>query len=267
MNKTISILGCGWLGEPLAVHLINKGYSIKGSTTSENKIQKLSAIGIKPYLIKLDSIASTLVCDTHTTEYILELLDAEILIIAVPSKDIEGFKTLIKYIEKSIVKNVLFVSSTSVYANSNELITEETPVINSALSEIENIFITNTSFKTTVLRFGGLIGYNRKPGLFYPKGRTIDNPDSSVNIIHRDDCIGIINAIIEKEMWNEIFNGCADSHPTKREFYTKSANDIGVELPIFDETKTSENKTVSNKKLKEKLNYKFKYPDLLLIVE
>jgi hypothetical protein len=279
VKNSISIFGCGWLGEPLAVHFlgltesperdflglaesperdsVNNKYSVNGSTTTENKMQKLSALGIKPYLIKLDTVSSD----------ILEFLSSEILIIAVPSKDIEGFKTLAKYIEKSTVKFVLFVSSTSVYANSNELITEETPVINSALAEIENIFITNNSFKTTVIRFGGLIGYNRKPGLFYPKGRIIDNPDSAVNMIHRDDCIGIIEAIIEKEIWNEIFNGCADTHPTKREFYTKAALDIGIELPVFDEIKISENKMVSNKKLSEKLNYKFKYPDLLNITE
>jgi 3-hydroxyisobutyrate dehydrogenase-like beta-hydroxyacid dehydrogenase len=33
-NKSISILGCGWLGVPLAKHLIQKGFSVKGSVTS-----------------------------------------------------------------------------------------------------------------------------------------------------------------------------------------------------------------------------------------
>ena len=30
--ETISILGCGWLGLPLADYLIGKGYELKGST-------------------------------------------------------------------------------------------------------------------------------------------------------------------------------------------------------------------------------------------
>lgn len=257
LKNSISILGCGWLGEPLASHFINKKYSVKGSTTSENKIQKLIEIGVKSYLLKINNI----------TPNIFEFLDSEILIIAIPSKDVEGFMKLISCIEQSKIKYVLFVSSTSVYASSSDMITEETPVINSALAEIENIFITNNCFKTTVIRFGGLIGYNRKPGLFYPKGRFIDNPDSAVNMIHRDDCIGIIELIIEKKIWNEIFNGCADTHPTKREFYTKAALDIGLDIPRFDESKQSENKLISNQKLKEELNYKFKYSDLLNILE
>lgn len=30
---TVSILGCGWLGLPLAEQLLAEGYSVKGSTT------------------------------------------------------------------------------------------------------------------------------------------------------------------------------------------------------------------------------------------
>ena len=257
MKKSISILGCGWLGEPLAQDLIEKGYLVSGSTTNENKMQKFAQIGIKPFLIKLESLQSNIV----------EFLSSEVLIIALPSKNIDGFKNLINFIEKSDVKKVLFVSSTSVYPNSTVEITEETSVINSPLSEIEKLFITNTIFNTTVVRFGGLIGYNRKPGLFYTQGRLIDNPESVVNMIHRDDCIRIIFSIIENKVWGNIFNACADSHPTKREFYTKAALAIGLEIPLFENLDSRENKKVSNKKLKKILNYEFKYSDLLNIVE
>jgi UDP-N-acetyl-D-mannosaminuronate dehydrogenase len=40
-EKNISILGCGWLGLPLAKGSIGKGISVKGSTTSPNKISIL----------------------------------------------------------------------------------------------------------------------------------------------------------------------------------------------------------------------------------
>ncbi len=33
-----SILGCGWLGKPLAVSLLDEGFNVKGSTTSEEKL-------------------------------------------------------------------------------------------------------------------------------------------------------------------------------------------------------------------------------------
>ena len=47
----ISILGCGWLGLPLAKALIGNGFSVKGSTTSYEKISGLEQGGITTFLI------------------------------------------------------------------------------------------------------------------------------------------------------------------------------------------------------------------------
>ena len=41
----ISILGCGWLGLPLAKALIENGFSVKGSTTSTDKLTALENAG------------------------------------------------------------------------------------------------------------------------------------------------------------------------------------------------------------------------------
>ncbi len=41
MKQNISILGCGWLGKPLALKLNKKGCHIKGSTTSDDKLGRL----------------------------------------------------------------------------------------------------------------------------------------------------------------------------------------------------------------------------------
>ena len=53
-NIKISILGCGWLGLPLAKKLIENGYEVKGSTTSESKLELLKNAGISPYQIKME---------------------------------------------------------------------------------------------------------------------------------------------------------------------------------------------------------------------
>ena len=50
---TISLLGCGKLGFPIALELISQGYNIKGSTTTPSKINQLKQSGIIPYLIKI----------------------------------------------------------------------------------------------------------------------------------------------------------------------------------------------------------------------
>ena len=253
MKNQISILGCGWLGKPLAINLMQQGYKIKGSTTSESKLPDFQEIGILPFLINLDCLK----------ENISAFLDSDILIVALPSKNIDGFKNLITFIEKSLLKKVIFISSTSVYQNSNEMVTEQTDIPPSALATIETLFKNSSHFKTTIIRFSGLFGYNRKPGKFFSKGKKIPNPDGFVNMIHQDDCIQLIEKIIQKNAWNEVFNGCSDSHPTRREFYSKATLDIGLEFPDFENTTENKQKIISNKKSKELLNFKYKYGDLL----
>ena len=52
--QTISLLGCGNLGFPLALDLLNGGYHVKGSTTTVSKIDNFKQSGIMPYLINIE---------------------------------------------------------------------------------------------------------------------------------------------------------------------------------------------------------------------
>jgi len=253
LNKTISILGCGWLGKPLAIKLISEGCQVKGSTTSIHKFDAFKNIGIQPFLISLENI----------TIEIKEFLTSEILIVALPSKNIEGFKKLIQFIDKSPVKKVLFISSTSIYISSNKLVPEDSPLQNTPLVTIENLFEKSQSFKTTIVRFAGLFGYDRKPGNFFRNGRVIPNPDGFVNMIHQDDCVSILFNIIKENTWDEVFNACADTHPKRRDYYIKTKADLGNEPPVFAKTENTVFKIISNEKIKSLLNYKFKYSDLM----
>lgn len=253
LNQKISILGCGWLGLALAIDLIDKGYEVYGSTTSNNRIQELTEKGIKPFLIDINSIDSDM----------QNFLISDVLIIAITSKSIQDFKTLIKNIEDSEIHKVLFISSTSVYPNTNGIVNENSNTSNSTLAKIEKLFITNSSFTTTILRFGGLFGYNRNPGNFIKSSKLIENPEGYINFIHRDDCIEIIEQIIIKNVWNEILNACADNHPTRREFYFKESKKVGHDSIEFNENSNNEYKIIDSQKLKSLLGYKFKYADLM----
>jgi nucleoside-diphosphate-sugar epimerase len=241
---------------PLAEHLAALGYAVKGSTTSRHRTDELSSVGAQPFVIDIENLSKDA----------LGFLNSTVLIVAVPSQTASSFQELLLRIEQSTIEKVVLVSSTSVYSNSNQVITEDTEIApSSPLSAIEDLFRNNQAIDTTVIRFGGLVGYDRHPSRFFSPGRKIPNPDSFVNMIHRDDCIRIIEQIIVQGVWGEVFNCCADSHPTKRDFYTKFASEIGVDPPVFDETGGSEYKIISNAKLKARLNFRFKYPDLMAL--
>ncbi|HAH22756.1 MAG TPA: NAD(P)-dependent oxidoreductase, partial [Prolixibacteraceae bacterium] len=83
-NKSISILGCGWLGVPLARHLIQKGFFVKGSVTSEDKFGLLSEAGINPFRI--------VVSDTEVIMDNPEFFRADVLIISIPPKRIDNIE-------------------------------------------------------------------------------------------------------------------------------------------------------------------------------
>jgi nucleoside-diphosphate-sugar epimerase len=264
----ISLLGCGWLGFPLAKSLIENGFVVKGSTTSEEKILKLKEANIIPFLIQVEE-------EKVVGEMDAFLQDSSILIIDIPPKlrtnlsesFVSKIKTLLPFIEKSSVKKILFVSSTSVYADDNSMITEELqpkPETESGkqLLEVETLLMNTTHFQTTVLRFGGLIGDDRHPIRFLSGRNNIENPDAPINLIHQTDCIGIIHKIIETSYWNEIFNAVAPYHPTRKEYYTQKALELNLVIPQFNESKPSIGKTILSDKLTAKLNYTFKETQL-----
>ncbi|MTH17975.1 SDR family oxidoreductase [Flavobacterium sp. LC2016-01] len=265
--KQISILGCGWLGLPLAKRLLEKGNSISGSTTSENKLSILAEAGIDPFLVTLESESVS----ENITSFLSE---SEILIIDIPPKlrntgdssqkvFVQKIENLIPFIERSGIKKVLFVSSTSVYGDDNSLITEETipnPETESGkqLFLAEAILQQNQNFETTILRFGGLIGEERHPVKFLAGKENLENPDAPVNLIHQKDCIGIIEAILNQSKWNELFNAVAPFHPTRQEYYTQKAKEQNLILPKFSSEKSNIKKIVSSEKIETILNYQFK---------
>ena len=252
--KNVSILGCGWLGKPLAISLLDEGFSVKGSTTREEKLELLEDNGIEPYIVDISSF-----------EEFDSFLNSDILIIAITSKDIDGFENLISQIENSEVQKVIFISSTSVYGRINKVMTEEDETLKTPLTEIENLFKESTFFETTIIRFAGLFGDERQPCNWFKNGRKIPQPKGFVNMIHKEDCIEIIHSVIDQNCWNETFNACSNHHPTRREFYTiaKLSNDF--EVPEFEDNEVYEWKIISSKKVQEVLGYTFIHDDLLSI--
>jgi len=95
----------------------------------------------------------------------------------------------------------------------------------------------------------------------------IKNGNAPVNLIHRVDCIKIIEQIIEQNVWGHTFNACSDTHPLKNDFYTIAAKSIGLDAPKVDLVGESEFKIVDNQKIKEQLQLQLNYPDVLALLE
>lgn len=261
----IALLGCGWLGFPLAEVLVNEKYSVHGSTTSLEKLPLLQAKGITPFFISLS--------ESEITGDLSGFLEGcETLILNIPPKlranPAEDFVAkitlLVRALGKSSVEKVLFISSTSVYADQEgvAMIDENTaanPDTESGkqLLKAEIILQQCREFQTTLLRFGGLVGEDRHPIKHLAGKENLAAANAPVNLIHLEDCIGIILKIVQNQAWDTTFNAVAPEHPTREAFYHKKAQEMNLPIPKFVSEKTVTGKIISSEKTERVLGYSF----------
>jgi nucleoside-diphosphate-sugar epimerase len=257
---TISILGCGWYGLALAKALLADGVAVKGSTTSPGKLALLADAGIVPFLLDL----------SENLPLNPDFFNCDILVISIPPKARSGagaeyvpkLQRVLDAIHLSTVKKVILISSTGVYADLNQEVNEQTtPQPNTpagqVLFEAEELFRRQNGFKTTIIRFGGLIGPGRDPGRFFAGKKDLPNGLAPVNLIHLDDCTGITRAIIQQDVFGHTINACTPNHPTKMTFYTKATAKAGLALPEFL-SELKEWKIVGSAVVGEVLTYNYK---------
>ena len=266
-KKEINILGCGWLGFSLALNLISRGFAIKGSTTSPEKMQVLKLAGIDPFLIQFDQ--------TLPEPKLDPLLNGEILIVSVPpgrrtAAGPNNYKRmgeiLSSQIPKSKISKLIFISSTSVYSDSNQEYTESSEISPETLSgkviaEVEKSLLA-LQMNVIILRLAGLFGPGRSPGRFFSGKSNIPNGLAPVNMIHQDEVIAIINALIDSNTANGVFIGSTPSHPSKQEFYTLAARLDKLTEPNFIQEKLNW-KIVESERVEMELGFSYKFPSLL----
>lgn len=267
-NKNIiSLLGCGWLGFPLAKYLIQVGFNVNASTSSPDKMYRLREAGLVPFLVQFDY--------SLPEPDLSPLLDADILIVSIPpggrSKDgTKNYRSMGAALKKQVlnsrVSKLIFISSTSVYADNNTIVTESSeisPETASAkvIAELEES-LSELPIKILILRLAGLFGPGRLPGRFFAGKSNIPNGLAPVNMIHQEDVIKLIVKLIDSETAEGIYIGCTPSHPSKQEFYTLAARFEQLEPPIFIPEKVRW-KEVTSERIENELGFLFRFPSLI----
>ncbi|MBX9853255.1 MAG: SDR family NAD(P)-dependent oxidoreductase [Cytophagaceae bacterium] len=264
MIRSISILGCGWLGLPLAEFLASHSHAVKGSTTQDSKLNLIKQAGVQPFLIKLTpSLEGNKLSD---------FFSSDILIINIPpavaktSEDfhVQQMEALAKYLKNSPERKIIYVSSTSVYPDMNAEVRENDierveDAGNKTLFRAEEIL---KSYNTIILRCAGLAGYDRNIVKYFAGKKNLSMGNCPVNLIHRDDVIEIIFQVIQKDnLWNNIFNVSAPEHPLRKDLYPSLAQKFNYEIPHYALSLPGKCKIVNADKLINELNYQFKFPN------
>lgn len=266
---TISIIGLGWIGEPLAFYLQEKGMNVMGSTTSVEKQEILSQKGLQAVHFSLNPHPEGVGFNA--------LFQSEILVINIPPRSrsgngafhLEQIKYLRSLIDNSAIRKVILVSSTGVYPEmtSAEKYGEDFLISmqnagNDTIFRAEQLMANNRKYDLTIVRFGGLLGDDRVPGKYF-LGKEHVAGHTRVNFIHRQDAVRMLAWVMEKELWNETFNGVAPIHPLRRDVYEKNAHDLGIAPPASYQNEPEGNDRLIDSGKIIKTGFEFEFPDPL----
>ncbi|NLR91299.1 NAD(P)H-binding protein [Flammeovirga agarivorans] len=271
--KNVSIIGAGWLGMPLIDQLIEAGYNVKASTSTEEKLIDIRTKGAKAYLLKFTPTCQDM-------EALKDLLDTDVVIILLPPRfrqhnmvtyHAEQIKVIKDLIEDLPVNKVIYSSSISVYENSNKEINENAEVSHhsksKAITMAEEVLRINTDLDATILRFGGLMGYDRIPAKYVDGKKDLSYGDIPVNYTFRDDAVRSIMKILEvndHNSWNKVFNVVAPEHPPKKSVYEASLKYGDYIMPTFSsEDKAPPFKIINSDKIVNKIGFNFIYENPL----
>ncbi len=203
-GKRIALIGCGDIGCRVGSLLVKQGAEIHAF---RRNIQQLPAtFHAQTMDVQAPETLSTL--STSNFDYIVVTLSPDTLSDeAYAATYVNGLKHILQAINREALSKLFWVSSTSVYGQSDgRWIDENSPTVPTRFSgkrqlEAEQL-LTALKDKACIIRFAGI--YRDKQHRLIEKVRrgelsaTIDN-DYFTNRIHVDDCAGVITHLIQQD--------------------------------------------------------------------
>lgn len=249
----VSIVGLGWYGKPLAQKLSEK-HNVSGTKSTREAVEQWDVNSVSAHYLDLNSHPE------HET--LKAIFDVDTIVINIPpsaSKSenspsyLDQMKYLLKGAHKFGVGHIIFVSSTGVFGEHQHVVSEDIKPEPSRgngeiLLQAENYLADTFAGRLSIIRPGGLVGGDRHPAK-YLAGRThVSGKIHPINLVRREDLIALTEYIIENKTTRKCFHAVASKHPSKKEFYTKSAEEMGLKIPEFDETDMSKGKLILGEK-------------------
>jgi len=275
----VLIVGCGYVGLPLGAELVRQGHEVFGLRRSALTEMELKAAGITPMHADITQ-PETLAKLPRNFDWVVNCSAS-----GGGSADdyrkiyLEGNRNLVAWLADSPPKKFIYTSSTSVYAqNDGSVVTENSPAEPEAdpakiLVETEKQLLAASEheFPAVILRVAGIYGPGRGHAFKqFLRGEARIEGDGVrwLNMIHRDDLIGVIVAALKCGAAGETYNAADNAAPSQLEFFAWLAAELKRPLPpkvaAYAEVwrkRGVTNKRVSSAKLRAELKYEFQFPD------
>jgi nucleoside-diphosphate-sugar epimerase len=168
-------------------------------------------------------------------------------------------------------RRIVFTSSTGVYAQSGgELVTENSPAESMHFSGATLLtgerILRESPFPSTVVRLGGIYGPGRNRTIEDVRSGRATMPRDPVfsNLIHRDDCAGILAHVVDMAHPADLYIGVDHEPVDRRELLLWLADRLGVDPPPEAEPPSSGRLQRSNKRCSSarirSAKYRFLFP-------
>lgn len=229
--EQVTIIGTGWLGEPLAAGLVGS-YDVTAGYRREELRQRLLGMGVNAVRIDLPGTLP----DLRSTRKLILTLP--------PGGRQYGAETTERYLDmlRPLAPwlpgmHVVYTSSTGVYGSRRGgRVTEETPVdpdtdSGRAVVAAEE-WLGRTAGGCAILRMGGLYGPGRDPVRFFARAEAIPQADAPVNMLSLGAAIAAVRTLLDSGKTG-IFNACSARHPSKRTFYGELYRAAGLDPKPF----------------------------------
>lgn len=247
----IVVIGSGWLGLPLAAHLHQQGHAVTATRRSASLP---------------DATGFPVVQFSPATGPFEIVQQADVVIFAFPPdrSAFEAYANDCLHIAAHTTADchILLISSTSVYP-STVLLADESAADNADPSRNAILFAERSlkeqvGNRLTILRLAGLIGPGRYPVSAMSKSGKTYNGLDPVNVIHLDDAVGLSTFLVENNFRGETVNGCSGNHPSKKDYYSWMAEQLGIHPPSFEPG--GNGKTILSEKSRE-MGYRYRRDD------
>ncbi|MGB1201268.1 MAG: SDR family NAD(P)-dependent oxidoreductase [Cognaticolwellia aestuarii] len=276
---SVSIIGCGWLGQALATVLLSENIPVLASYQSQATLEKINRLNIPatplvlPLAVDINATEST----SNTVGVDQALFENDVLIIAIPPQIKKGkldyplkIKQLVKLAELGKTQHIILLNSTAIYNGLAGAI-DENSSLDIAAAKVETLLAAEQAVKefskqVHILRLAGLVGPNRHPGKFLQSERTFAHAGAQVNLVHQADVVNIIRLLINNNTSQSsvVYNVVSHTKINRKGYYQAAAQALGLPVPRFEpEQDEQASKQVVGDKLRADLQYDYVYDDLL----